>query len=230
MNTNTKFESIATSYSLSALASVPQNMAVASGMRECRIIIKDAALKASGKVSQYCQLPEVSEGFVQSFICNATGLEAVKDFIAGLQDAMVRKVYVGSNRSPCDADLSIDMLAELARAEAENTRVTKESVTVWFESKKAEIANFLARTRMPEATLGTEFWQSESGQRMIGIASNYKIPFLELAAKRPAFTKPEIKEKVEMVCAAVMTGTVFEEKMLARLQGAVIATPDELGL
>ena len=105
---------IATTYGLKALASVPANIECEAEMRECRIIIKDAALKAQGKCSQYCQLPEVTEGKVQAFLMNPQGLEAMKDFIASLEDKKVRQVYVEHHRSSTSADLNIESLAEIA--------------------------------------------------------------------------------------------------------------------
>lgn len=222
---------LSVTYGLRALASVPANIEIAEGLRECRIIIKDAALKDAGKCSQYCQLPEVTEGKVQAFIMNPKGLEAVKDFIAGLEDKAVRKIYVESHRPATASDLGIEELADIAAAAAENTRVTKESVAAWFADKVKDIANFLATSRCGTEAMKQEgFWTNGEGVRMVQIAHNYKIPVMELAAKNPAYTQKEIKDKLELVCAAVMTGTAFEEKLLAKLQRATIATIDYLAL
>lgn len=222
---------ISNSFPFSKLADVASNVEVSATMRECRIIIKDAALKEAGKCSQYCQLPEVTEGFVNAFVMNPKGMEAVKDFIAGLQDKAARAVYVGTTRGyVCESDITIEMLAELALADSENTRVTKENVTAWFASVKLAIANFLSQSRDLNAIRDDEYWSAGNGAKFVAIAENYKPLFLELASRKPSYASADIKGKIEMVAAAVMSGTVLEEKMLAKLDAAVIATVDELGL
>ena len=221
-------------YGLTNLKNVSADFKVEQGMRECRIIVKAPKELEAGKVSQFCQLPEVTPAFAQAFIAHEKGLGLVQDFIASIQNKVVRKVYLENGRSPCDADLTLDALFNVGEAESENVRLTKESIAAWFELTKGKIASFLAASRMPEYTsMSMEekatFWAGESGLRFIQIASNYKPMFAELAARKPSYLEG-VKEKVEMVCAAVMEGTALEEKMLEKLSGVTVATPDDLGL
>lgn len=221
-------------YGLTPLKNVSADFKVEQGMRECRIIVKATKEANAGKVSQFCQLPEVTPAFAQAFISHEKGLGLVQDYIASLQNKVVRKVYLENGRSPCDADLMLDALFNVGEAESENVRLTKESIAAWFELTKGKIANFLASTRVDgfeqmDTDAKAQFWANESGLKFIQIASNYKVMFMELAARKPSYLEG-VKEKVEMVCAAVMEGTALEEKMLEKLSGVTVATPDDLGL
>lgn len=221
-------------YGLTNLKNVAADFKVEQGMRECRIIVKAPKEVENGKVSQFCQLPEVTPAFAQAFISHEKGLNLIQDYIASIQNKVVRKVYLEHGRSPCDADLTLDALFAMGESESENVRLTKESIGAWFDLNKGKIAGFLAATRVTGFDVMSmeekaAFWSGESGLRFLQIASNYKPMFAELAARKPSYLEG-VKEKVEMVCAAVMEGTALEEKMLEKLSSVVVATPDDLGL
>lgn len=227
-------------YGLTNLKDVPASSVIPAGMRECRIIIKGD--KNVGKVSQYCTLPEVTTGFAQAFINNAKGLELVQGYIESLQDKKVRKVYIENSRSANFADLTIDMLCEIGALESTTVRLTKETVTAWFNDVKGKIALFIA-SRIASESLNiiasmdeqnrelayNGFWASAEGVKCIGIAANYLPLFVELVGRTPSFNVG-VKNKMEMVAMEVMTGTVLEEKMLERLNSAVEKSIDDLGL
>jgi hypothetical protein len=220
-------------YGLTDLAAVPAGHAIKAGYREVRIIVKSQKDKEgnvidTGLVSQYCQLPEVSHGFATAFTNSERGMALVMDYIASLQNKAVSNVYREFKRSPTEHDVSMEALFELGAAESVTVRVTKESCAAWFELNKGSIASFLASSR-GVAIDSDGFWNSEQGLQFIKIAMNYKPLIVSLAERKPAF-KDEVKAKIELVFANVMSGTALEEKMLEKLQAATLPVIDELGL
>lgn len=227
-NSNAVIAQSSAVYGLTELKNVPAEYAVKAGYREVRIIVKGNAKGNEGKTSQYCQLPEVSHAFATAFTNSEKGMNLVQDYIASLQNQIVRKVYMTSGRSPCESDLSMDALFELGASVSENVRLTKESLAAWFEANKAGIANFLAVSR--GAAIDSDgFWNSEEGLKYLQIAMNYKNLIVSLAERKPAFQN-DVKAKIELVLANVMTGTALEEKMLEKLEGAIMPQVDDLGL
>lgn len=218
-------------FGLTALKDVPADHPVKAGFRELRMIVKgtEEGKANAGKASQYCQLPEVTHGFATAFTNSERGMALVMDYIATLQNQAVRKVYIENGRSPCEADLSLEKLFELGAAVSENVRLTKESLTAWFELNKGVIAGFLATSRGAQINSIPDFWNTNEGVKYIKIAMNYKNLIVSLAERKPAFEK-EVKSKLELVLANVMSGTPLEEKMLEKLQAAIMPQVDDLGL
>lgn len=209
----------AATFGLTALREVKPGTKVPEGMRECRVIIKDKALTESGKVSQYCQLRDVSESLVASFVRNPAGAQLVASFIEGLQNKVVRNVYVKENRSPNEDDLTIAQLIAVGEVEGESARLTKESIGAWFDSVKENIAGFIASSKGLDA----------NDPRCVVWAGNFKSLFVELAGRNPSIA-PDVKAKMELVAVGVMTGTVIEEKILEKLENATTKSADDLGL
>lgn len=232
---NATIQTLSTVFGLTNLKDVPASYVTPAGMRDCRIIVKGD--KNPGKVSQFCTLPEVTAGFAQSFINNHKGLELVQDFISGLQDKAVRKVYLELSRSPIQDDLTISKLCEVGALDAVNIRLTKESVTAWFDSVKNKIALVIAGRMFASEVTGfagnadvaAAFWGGVNGERCIKIAANYLPLFVELSSRSPSFNEG-VKAKIEMVCLEVMTGTALEEKILEKLEKSVEKSIDDLGL
>lgn len=216
-------------YPVRALASLPTDFKVSAGMRECRIIQKG---KADGKVSMFCQLPEVTDAFVQVFCLNPKGVDLVRGYIETLQNAAVRKVITENGRSPTAIDLEMENLFVVGALTSETVRVTKETIAEWFASKRNAIAQFLAVQLFGAdrvAAEGNDFWNSPDGEKAQKFASNYLPHFVDLAGRTPSYL-PAVKQKLELVAAAVMDGTTLEEKMLEKLIAAVEKTADDLGI
>lgn len=232
MNSNFNNAPASTSavFGLTPLKDVPADHPVKAGFRELRMIVKgtEEGKANAGKASQYCQLPEVTHGFATAFANSDKGMSLVMDYIATLQNQIVRKVYIENGRSPCEADLTLDKLFELGATVSENVRLTKESMAAWFELNKGSIASFLASSRGAQID-SDGFWSSDEGLKFIKIAMNYKNLIVSLAERKPAFA-PDVKAKIELVLAHVMSGTALEEKMLAKLNDAIMPQVDELGL
>lgn len=227
---------LSTTFGLTALKSVSADFVVPVSMRECRIIIKDKDAVAAGKVSQFCCLPEVTDAKALAFAQNPKGLELIKDLIAGIEDKITRKIYLEVGRSPCEADYAYENLFAVGAANATSVRLSKESIGAWFEEAKGRIAAFIA-TRMfgeefeaaKQSGSFNEFYAGVNGQKVLGFAANYKASYIELAGKSPSFDAA-VKPKLELVAAAVMTGTAIEEKMLEKLADAVVKSADQFGL
>ena len=193
-------------YTLKPLASMPNGWNPESGNRFCRVIVKGAEAKEKGKVSQFCQLPELTDNFVQGFIATPRGVGIVKDFLESLQNAVVRKVYLDYNRSSNDADLSIESLYEIAEFTSETTRLTKDVIGKQFDSVWVNrIAYCLVLEREPNAALVLSgdnveqkeaFWGTEIGCKYLKIASNYKQFFVMAAERKPSFVSQAVKDKV----------------------------------
>lgn len=217
-------------FGLTPLKDVPADHPVKAGFREVRMIVKgtEEGKANAGKASQYCQLPEVTHGFATAFTNSDKGMSLVMDYIATLQNQVVRKVYIENGRSPCEADLTLEKLFELGAAVSENVRLTKDTIKTWFDSKRNAIALQLTIARNEDAT-STGFWDSEKGQKYLMLAGNWFKLFVQLAERKPAFT-PEIKVKLETMMAMIADGTPFEEKMIEKLIGAVMPAIDDLGL
>lgn len=230
-NQNAIIPQASQTFGLTPLKDVPADFAVKAGFRELRMIVKgtEEGKANAGKASQYCQLPEVTHGFATAFTNSEKGMSLVMDYIASLQNQIVRKVYIENGRSPCEADLTLEKLFELGASVSENVRLTKESMTAWFELNKGSIASFLASSRGVTLEQNHDFWSSEEGIKFIKIANNYKGLIVSLAERKPAFA-PDVKAKIELVLANVMSGTALEEKMLEKLQAAIMPQVDELGL
>lgn len=231
MNSNfnsAELNSVVTVYGLTDLKSVPADLPAVAGMREVRIIIKGEKDRDAGKVSQFCRVPEVTHAYATAFTNSERGMSLVMDYIASLQDKAVRNVYVNVGRSPTSDDLSMNALFELGAAESVTVRLTKETVAAWFEANKASIANFLAVSR-GAAIDSIGFWNSDEGMKYLKIAMNYKALIVSLAERKPAFND-DVKAKIELVFASVMSGTVLEEKMLEKLANASMPEVDDLGL
>lgn len=218
MNTSNTNQFIpSTIYGFTPLKEVKAGTKVPEGMRECRTIIKGD--KTPGKVSQYCTLPEVTDGLAQAIVRNTAGMILIKDFIESLQNKVVRNVYLKEGRSVNQDDLTIEQLIKIGELEGETARLTKESIGVWFDSVKDGIKQFIADTKgLDVSDSRIEIW-----------AGNFKPLFVELAGRNPSIAS-DVKAKMELVAVAVMTGTMIEEKILEKLENAVEKSADDLGL
>lgn len=226
-------------YTLKPLVSLPNGWKPEQGNRFCRVIVKGAEAKEKGKVSQFCQLPELTDNFVQGFIATPQGLGIVKDWIEGLQNAVVRKVYLEYNRSANDVDLSIQALYEIAELESENVRLTKDVIGKQFDSVwLLRIAYCLVLERDANAALvlsgdnveaKEQFWGTETGCKFLKIASNYKQFFLYGAERKPSFVNQAVKDKV-LTAVSYLDSDIVVEKLAAKLAEAPIASEDMLAL
>lgn len=231
--------SIVNTYTLKPLASMPTNWKPEQGNRFCRVIVKGAEAKEKGKVSQFCQLPELTDNFVQGFIATPQGLGIVKDWIEGLQNAVVRKVYLDHNRSTNDADLSMVALYEMAELESENVRLTKDVIGKCFDSTWVNrIAYCLVLERDANAALilsgdnveaKEAFWSTETGCKYLKIASNYKQFFVMGAERKPSFVSQAVKDKV-ITAVSYLDSDIIVDKLAAKLADAPIASEDMLAL
>ena len=228
-------ETLVNTYTLKPLVQLPQNWKPEVGNRFCRIIVKGTEAKENGKVSQFCQLPELTDNFVQGFIATPQGIGIVKDWIEGLQNAVVRKVYLENNRSANDTDLSIAALYEIAAETSESTRLTKDLIGKCFDSTWMQrIAFCLVLERDANAALilsgenveaKETFWQSETGCKYLKIASNYKQFFIMAGERKPSFPTVAIKQKV-LTAISYLDSDLIVEKMKDKIESAPIATED----
>lgn len=226
-------------YTLKPLVQLPQNWKPESGNRFCRLIVKGTEAKEAGKVSQFCQLPELTDNFVQGFIATPQGIGIVKDWIEGLQNAVVRKIYLQHNRSANDTDLSIETLYEIAAETSESVRLTKDVIGKCFDSDWVNrIAFALVLEREANAALilssGTEeqkveFWKNETGCKYLKIASNYKQFFIMAGERKPSFINQQIKDKV-LTAISYLDSDIIVDKMREKLENAPIASEDMLAL
>lgn len=226
-------------YTLKPLVQLPANWKPENGNRFCRIIVKGTEAKEAGKVSQFCQLPELTDNFVQGFIATPQGIGIVKDWIEGLQNAVVRKVYLTHNRSANDADLSIEALYAIAEETSENVRLTKDVISKQFDSTwVTRIAYCLVLERDANAALilsgdnveaKEQFWGTETGCKYLKIASNYKQFFVMAAERKPSFVSQAVKDKV-LVAVSYLDVDVIVEKLILKLEETPIASEDMLAL
>ena len=246
MNQVTEFQqaanianSIVNTYTLKPLATMPANWTPELGNRFCRVIVKGAEAKEAGKVSQFCQLPELTDNFVQGFISTPKGVGIVKDFIEGLQNAVVRKVYLSHNRSANDTDLSIEALYDIAEETLETVRLTKDVIGKQFDSVwMLRIAYCLVLERDAAGSLvlagedveaKEQFWKTETGCKYLKIASNYKQFFVMGAERKPSFVSQAVKDKV-LVAVSYLDSDVIVDKLVDKLSNAPIASEDMLAL
>lgn len=209
-------------FGLTPLKDVKAGTNVPEGMRECRIIIKgDKA--GEGKVSQYCQLRDVSEGLIAAFVRNPKGNALIAGFIESLQNKVVRSIYLKEGRAVNEDDLGIDQLIAIGELEGESARLTKDSIANWFTEVEPKIVGFIASTR------GLDLNNPDVAAKVRVWAGNFKPLFVELAGRSPSLN-PDVKSKMELVCAGIMTGTAIEEKILEKLENAVEKSADDLGL
>ena len=237
---------ISRSFQVNPLSKLPKDFVPADGMRLCRVIFKQSrAEKDAGKAkkdSQYCQLPLISSAFAQAFILNQQGLELVQDYLAGLQDKVVRKVWIDSNRSPCETDLSIEAMIAAGQAEvSEGFRLSAKLIETVFDSDfRNQIAAGLALTRdadflvlMNDESRTAEqiaaYWNSEAGMKFQQTAANYKKFFVRGAERAPTFETQAIKDKIVAALEYCEDSPVLS-RIAEKLQNAPIASVDDSGL
>lgn len=235
----TDMNNIVNTYTLKPLVQLPANWKPEAGNRFCRVIVKGTEAKEAGKVSQFCQLPELTDNFVQGFIATPQGIGIVKDWIEGLQNAVVRNVYLQHNRSTTDADLTIEALYEIAAAESDNVRLTKDVIGKQFDSVWVNrIAYSLVLEREAQASLvllgdnaeaKVAFWGSEIGCKYLKIASNYKQFFVMAGERKPSFVSQAVKDKV-LTAVSYLDSDVITEKLKNKLTDSPIASEDMLAL
>lgn len=217
-------------YQLRKLAEM-KDATIENGFRVARIIFKGDETRES----QAAMIPIRSDNFVQAFAQSSRGLQLVREYIESLENAVVRKVYVDSGRSPCDADLTIESLCDIGEATSENFRLTKEVINKYFEEGwKNRIAYSLVAERdaVAFATLEAspeEFWNSESGLKYLSIATNYKQYLLRAAERKPSFETAAVKERV-LQTVEYLDVDVIVEKMKDKLVNAPVVSVDTTAL
>lgn len=221
------------SYQVGKLSQLNE-LAVPAGERLCRIIFKQTAEdKKAGKSkadSMGCFVPVVHSSFVSAFAAQYP--QAVAEFIEGLQNKAIRKVWESSKRSPCEADIGMDALFAVWEAEEREERMTGESIAAALKGELGNIfVSFLAKTR------GISLEVAENLELLQGIKMNY-LPFFQMAAARkPIFDSAAVKEKVVSVMIAfgeylVQTEreSMIVEKALEKMIDAPLRTVDTAGL
>jgi hypothetical protein len=154
----------------------------------------------------------------------------------------VGKVYVNNNRSVCDADLTIELLAGIALAGSDNVRITKELLTGLFDSdwvNTIAYALVLERDAANAAMLLSDtvsgedkaaFWNGEHGQKFMAIAKNYKQYIVSASEKVPSFISQAIKDKVLTAIGYLDQESQAVQKVSDKLNKAPVASVDASGL
>ncbi len=233
-------------YQLNALSKMPKDFVPASGFRVCRVTFKQSeADKKAGKAkkeSQFCQVPVLTDAQAQGFILNPKGMELVKDYLSGLQDKVIRKVFVENNRSACEADLSFDAMIAVGQAEvSDGVRFSKELIKQVFDAgMRNQIAAGLAMSRDAEFLVLVndeavteeqlrDYWNSKAGEGFMQIAQNY-LQFFKCAAERnPTFVNEAIKSKV-LAALEYCEESPVVSRIVEKLQNAPIASFDDVAL
>lgn len=226
------------SYSVSSVSTLPKDFKCEAG----KTLIK---FKTADKKQFAVQLPAVSLNFIQAFVLNDKGAEAVQDFIESLQARKAKQVYEKLGRSVCDADLTIEALSEIALAGSENVRLTKELILACFanewrntiayalvlERDAVAAAMLLNEDETEEATAAKQaFWSGEQGAKYLAIAENYKQFLLYGAERSPSFVSQAIKDKVLVAVSYLDQESQAVQKLSEKLTAAPVASVDAIAL
>lgn len=222
-------------YNIRPIAELKESIENSAAIDSCGVY----KFKSKEKKGYFFVAPQVTVGFVQSFILDAKGLEAVQDYVQSLVKGVGKKKF-DAGMMFSDADCTIQSLAEYAMAESENVRLTADAINKEFVGgwqNTIAYALVLERDAASAAILlgdNTEakqaFWDGEAGCKFLSIAANYKQFLLYGAERKPAFATQVIKDKVLQAVSYLNDEEQLVSKLVQKLKDAPIASVDDVAL
>lgn len=170
-------------YNVEALKAISKKE-VPEGFRLARVIYKTDKKTGIEKESKGLHVAAISNNLLQVCCNDEAGSEFLKSAIAGVQDAVIRRLVDAGKLSIFEGEIDYsEILREMKLAnESSGARFSKETIAAWFAEYLLEPLQLQIKAKM----------QGISDSKLKQLTDNYLASFQILAGRNPSM-KDEVK-------------------------------------
>ena len=149
---------------------------VPAANRLARIVLKKDRKTGVEKDSKGVWVPAVTDNMVQVVASHETGAEYLRNVIAGVQDALIRRLIEQGKLVVSSDEISIESIIAAMAAANETERFSKESIKSWFVEYMTPALTAAIRDKITGI----------SDSRLNKFLANYLDNFQVLAGRNPS--------------------------------------------
>ena len=162
-------------YNVESLKTIAKKEVPAAN-RLARIIFKKDRKTGVEKDSKGLWVPAITDNMVQVVASHETGAEYLRNVIAGVQDALIRKLIENGKLVVSRDEIDVDRIIAAMAAVNETERFSKESIKLWFVEHMTPALTAAIRNKMTGI----------SDSKLNQLLANYLDSFQVLAGRNPS--------------------------------------------
>ena len=105
-----------------------------AGERLARLLAKKGMIEGRTVESQGVLIPVVSLAMLNGIVADTAGQQWLRGKVQDVQDGLIRRLIGAGKVSFFDDQIGMDAVLKVMAADMENTRFSKESIKVWFDT------------------------------------------------------------------------------------------------
>lgn len=186
-----------------------------SGQRLSKVIYKECKDKDSmhfkiKRDSKCVSVPRIAQVEITN---NITALmPSIEELICGVQDKIIRGLVESGKSSIENKDISIGSVLEYLESNNESGRITKESVSAWFDENISEILAVALSERLGVSSTPTQ----EESDHVMKVLGSFKDKISGLAGGKTSY-EPNLAKSLKRVLDFAPEGDALAERFQGRL-------------